>query len=84
MSATALKKHMGYDKLKTLVKAHKTQSELKFHANNEQKASTSSSSSVKQKEKKLVSSSAIPTAALTTEVLLAMQSVISHMSHKIV
>ena len=49
MGATALKKHMGYDKNRALVKAHKIQSELRFHADNELKASTSSNSSVKQK-----------------------------------
>ena len=40
---------MGYDKNRALVKAHKIQSELRFHADNELKASTSSNSSVKQK-----------------------------------
>ena len=49
MGATSLQKHMGYHRHKALVKAHKTQSQLKFHANNEQKASTYFSSSIKQK-----------------------------------
>lgn len=35
MGATALKKRMGYDKNKALNKAHKIQSELRFHADNE-------------------------------------------------
>ena len=70
---------MSFDKHKVLVKALKTQSGSKFHANNEQKAFTSSNSSVKQK--KVVSRFAIPTAARKAEVLLAMQSVTSHISH---
>ena len=63
-----------------LVKGHEIQSVLQFHADNKSTNSSISSNNI-EKQKNMVPSSVVQTVTHTIKVLLAMQSMISHLSY---